>query len=120
MMEMHEFRDTLKKLSFVDKQDWMSDATWAAFTADPVRSFIKADDETADRLWNLICPTEGVIAEDMVTDLAQSARMIRTWIPDVYPANALGQVSFARAVMESVATVIEQAIEKRQIREPEA
>lgn len=43
-------------------------------------------------------------------ELRQSALMIRTWIPEVYPANEQGQVHFARAVMESVATVIERVL----------
>ena len=46
--------------------------------------------------------------DDAIADLRQAARMIRTWIPDVYPANELGQVPFARAVMESVADAIDR------------
>lgn len=54
----HAFRDTLKKLWFVDKQPWMSDAYWRKFSLDPVRHFVNADEETADRLWDLIKPKE--------------------------------------------------------------
>jgi hypothetical protein len=48
---------------------------------------------------------------DTVEELRQSARMIRRWIPDCFPENEKGQVHFVRAVVESVATVIERAIE---------
>jgi hypothetical protein len=44
-------------------------------------------------------------------DLQQCAVMIRTWIPEVYPANSNGQVPFARAVMESVADTIDRVLQ---------
>lgn len=47
-------------------------------------------------------------------DLRQSAVMIRRWIPEVFPANELGQVPFARAVMESVAEAIERALPRKE------
>lgn len=47
---------------------------------------------------------------DPLDELRQCAVMIRTWIPEVYPTNELGQVHFARAVMESVATVIDRVL----------
>ena len=47
---------------------------------------------------------------DCADDLRQSAVMIRTWVPEVFPANERGQVPFARAIMESVADVIERTI----------
>lgn len=56
--DCHAFRDTLKKFAFVDRQPWMSDSTWATFLFNPVRFFIRADDATADRLWDLIKPRE--------------------------------------------------------------
>jgi hypothetical protein len=48
---------------------------------------------------------------DTVEELRLSARMIRRWIPDCFPENDNGQVYFVRAVIESVATVIERAID---------
>lgn len=49
-----------------------------------------------------------VYYDDAIADLRQAARMIRIWIPEVYPANEQGQVPFARAVMESVADAIDR------------
>lgn len=57
--ECHAFRDTLKKLSFVDRPKWMTrDQDWYVFRDCPGRFFIGADDATADRLWDLIKPRE--------------------------------------------------------------
>lgn len=56
-------------------------------------------------------PNDGSVhRDDPMEDLRQAARMIRTWIPDVYPTNEAGQVPFARALMESVADAIESAL----------
>lgn len=49
-----------------------------------------------------------IYPDDAIADLRQCAVMIRTWIPEVYPANEAGQVPFARAVMESVAAAIDR------------
>jgi RyR domain len=51
-----------------------------------------------------------VIHTHPMEELRQSAVMIRTWIPEVFPANSAGQVHFVRAVMESVATVIDRVL----------
>jgi hypothetical protein len=37
--------------------------------------------------------------------------MIRKWLPESFPANEKGQVHFVRAVMESVASTIERALD---------
>lgn len=50
------------------------------------------------------------IAPDTLDELRQCATMIRTWIPESFPANSSGQVHFVRGVMESVAFVIERAL----------
>lgn len=39
-------------------------------------------------------------------ELDQCARMLDTYAPELYPANELGQIDFARAMMESTAEVI--------------
>jgi hypothetical protein len=54
--------------------------------------------------------SDGAINTTALEDLRQCGVMIRTWIPDVYPANILGQVSFARAVMESVGDTIDRVL----------
>lgn len=43
-------------------------------------------------------------------ELRACVTMIRTWIPEVFPANERGQVHFVRAVVESVADTIERAL----------
>lgn len=50
----------------------------------------------------------------VVSELGMAARMIRTWIPESFPANERGQVHFVRAVIESVADVIERAVAEAQ------
>lgn len=57
-MTLHEFRDVLKKLRFVDRQDWMGEAFWRRFRDDPVGVFIGADDVEAEHIWELIRPKE--------------------------------------------------------------
>lgn len=41
-------------------------------------------------------------------ELRMSARMIRTWMPESFPANELGQVHFVRCVIDAVAEAIER------------
>lgn len=41
-------------------------------------------------------------------ELRMAARMIRTWMPESFPANEFGQVHFVRAVIDSVAEAIER------------
>jgi hypothetical protein len=48
---------------------------------------------------------------DDAEELRLSARMIRKWLPESFPANEKGQVHFVRAVMESVASTIERALD---------
>jgi Lar family restriction alleviation protein len=57
-------------------------------------------------------PVEHVvgISPDHIEELRRSAAMIRRWIPETFPENELGQVHFARAVIESVASTIERAL----------
>lgn len=57
-MELQDFHNTVRKLFNVDHSavPWMSEDDWPKFRDDPVRFFIKADDETADRLWSIIAP----------------------------------------------------------------
>ncbi len=50
-------------------------------------------------------PTDGG-PEGTREALEQCARMLDTYSPDLYPANELGQVDFARAMMDSVADEI--------------
>jgi NTP pyrophosphatase (non-canonical NTP hydrolase) len=45
-------------------------------------------------------------ATPLTEEVAMAEALIRNWIPDVYPKNGVGQVHFARAVMESVAGVL--------------
>lgn len=51
-----------------------------------------------------------IIAPEAIDELRMSAIMIRTWIPEVFPANAVGQVHFVRAIIDSVADVIDRAL----------
>lgn len=45
--------------------------------------------------------------------LLRTANMLDTWSKDLYPANALGQVDFARALMESSADEIRAFLASR-------
>lgn len=53
-MELRDFLNTLKSLSFVDRQPWMTELQWEKCSADPVRFLIRADAETQERIWRLI------------------------------------------------------------------
>lgn len=48
---------------------------------------------------------------DTDEELRLAARMIRRWLPEAFPANERGQIHFVRAVMESVASTIERALD---------
>lgn len=50
------------------------------------------------------------IIPEIINELKSSASMIRTWIPEAFPANSLGQKHFVRVVMESVAETIDRAV----------
>lgn len=89
-----------------------SDSEWVCLFVDDGNSQTTISltyDEAFDLAQKLMPRAE--ITPDTAEELRQSARMIRRWIPDVFPANEKGQVHFARAVMESVATVIERAVD---------
>jgi hypothetical protein len=57
-MTQHEFREALAKLRFVDCHPWMGEAFWRMFQDDPAKGFLRADDETAAKIWELIKPPE--------------------------------------------------------------
>lgn len=57
-MTQNEFREALAKLRFIDREEWMGEAFWRIFRDDPPRAFLKADDETAEKIWELIRPPE--------------------------------------------------------------
>lgn len=52
-MTLRDFLNAHNKLNFIDRQDWMTDDQWAAFSKDPVRFLRKAHTDVADRLWAL-------------------------------------------------------------------
>lgn len=54
-MDVHKLRDDLKKLRFIDRQDWMSELAWRRLRDDPFRFFIaEADEDDARRLWDMV------------------------------------------------------------------
>lgn len=55
-MTMHAFRDTAKKLRFIDRDDvpFLSEQQWTAFHDDPLGYFMLADDLTANRIWDTL------------------------------------------------------------------
>lgn len=53
---------------------------------------------------------QGVYQDDPIGDLRLAARTIRSWIPEVYPADEQGRVPFVRGVLESVAAAIDRAV----------
>jgi hypothetical protein len=55
-MDLLAFLDTLKKLSSVDYEPWMSEEFWSAFRDNPVRVLMRADDATKERIWRLVAP----------------------------------------------------------------
>ena len=57
-MTQNEFREALAKLRFVDCHPWMGEAFWRMFQDDPAKGFLRADDETAEKIWELIRPPE--------------------------------------------------------------
>lgn len=61
-MDRDTFRDTMKKLSFIDRQPWMTDGTRAQFRHNPRTFFINTSEEATQRLWELIKP-EGAADE---------------------------------------------------------
>lgn len=93
------FKDAIDPKVLAERQ-WRG-ALWVAFEA-AWRTVERAHSDPA------------VIRHSDIRDLQQAALMIRTWIPEVYLADADGRVSFARAIMESVATTIERAVEAAQ------
>ena len=50
------------------------------------------------------------IQTNSIDELRQSAVMIRKWMSEAFPANSLGQVHFVRAVVDSVADVIDRVL----------
>jgi hypothetical protein len=52
----HEFHNNLRILPGIDRHEvvWMDDAQWAAFRDNPVRFFLKCDDEQLDLIWSVI------------------------------------------------------------------
>ena len=50
------------------------------------------------------------MSEVAAHELRLCSTMIRTWIPEAYPADEQGQVHFARAIMEAVADAIDRAL----------
>lgn len=71
---------------------------------------MEAKDDTQQHM-SASDPDGAVMPMDTWEELNLSARMIRRWIPEVFPENAAGQVHFVRAICDSVATVIERHIE---------
>lgn len=81
--------------------------------------------EDANTLWEFIAEAKAAVAETREPDdftgasnrsavralrrLEQTAIMLETWAPECFPANELGQVHFARALMESAAEAIREA-----------
>lgn len=90
MMELAEFHNTIRKLYNVDHHviPWMSDADWPKFRDDPVRFFIRADDATADRLWDLIKPRDAS-APDLLTALKLLVADVADYEPWQRPCHAL-------------------------------
>lgn len=52
-------------------------------------------------------------------ELERCARMLDTYAPELFPANDLGQIDFARAMMESVADVIRAFLGRAEGAKPE-
>lgn len=55
-------------------------------------------------------PVAATYPTDLRQELQASVTMIRTWIPEAFPANAAGQVHFVRAVIESIAGLAERVL----------
>lgn len=55
-MTFDQFHNAIRVLWNIDRPDWMAADQWFAFNNDPHRFFVKADDETARKLWALIEP----------------------------------------------------------------
>ena len=81
-MGLHEFRNTLKKLRFIDRQDWMRDTFWRFFRNDPVRGFIDADEVEAEAIWDLIKPDESELDELRSCVVAFGAPSMVQWARD--------------------------------------
>lgn len=53
-MTMHVFRNQAKKLRFIDRDEvpFLNEKEWTAFRDDPLGYFMRADDLTANRIWD--------------------------------------------------------------------
>jgi hypothetical protein len=56
MVTRDEFHARLRSLLNIDYDDvpWMSVGDWTSFREDPFRFFIRCDDETAEKIWQLV------------------------------------------------------------------
>jgi hypothetical protein len=109
--QTHPRPDIERKLSMTKETRVWSDPEWVCLFVNDGGAQATVSltyDEAFDLAQKLMPRAE--FKPDTIEELRQSARMIRKWIPDVYPANERGQVHFARAIMESVASVIERAL----------
>jgi hypothetical protein len=60
--------------------------------------------------YKVVSNDPAAIHPDATEELRAAAKMIRTWIPEVFPSDSLGRMHFVRVVMESVAANIEWAL----------
>lgn len=144
-MTFDDFHNRLRILSSIDAHElrdldtdiWTA-AEYAKFRDNPWSYFIKADDEVAVMIWNVIAKRagkpqrEGVSPEFLdasakaairaLRGLEETAIMLETYAPEIFPdvnvVNGVEQRHFGRVMMESAAQSIRDSW-KQAIREVE-
>jgi len=144
-MTFDDFHNRLRILSSIDRHELAALDTeiWTAgeyvkFRDDPWRYFIKADDEVAVMIWNVVTKRAGKPQREGVTPefldasaraairalrgLEQTAVMLETYAPEIFPevnvVNGVEQRHFGRVMMEGAAQSIRDSF-KQAVREIE-
>lgn len=138
-MTFDDFHNRLRIMSSIDQHeladldaDIWTDSEYAKFRDDPWRYFIKADDEAAVMIWNVVTKRagkpqrEGVTPEFLdasaraairaIRGLEQTAIMLETYAPEIFPetkeVNGVVQKHFGRCMMEGAAKAIRDAFQQ--------
>lgn len=87
-MTKHEFHNAARKLLNIEwaQLTFLTDSQKDNFFANPHKFFIRADDETADKLWELMFPKPPQAREGVVVDLEKYRKVMqeRPLIPHAY------------------------------------
>lgn len=84
-MTKHEFHNALRLLLNIEgsQLDFLTPVQKDNFFANPHMFFIRADDATADKLWELMFPKPPEARDGVVVDLDSYRRAAPGWRPEV-------------------------------------